>query len=128
MSSTRVLVSVIKAKDNASGGSGCLTSFRCSKNNSTRCWMLRASSGSSVFFAIGFLLELSKILLDTNVNVNLHLHYAKQARAGTWLFGGLAPPVNALRRLLWLLQPFPLQMCSSQPSSIRCATRIIASG
>src|SRR2546429_3989089 len=40
------------------------------------------------------------------------------------LFGGLAPPVNALRRLLWLLQPFPLQMCSSQPSSIRCATRI----
>src|SRR2546429_439335 len=89
--------------------------------------LLRACCGSSVFFAIGFLLELSKIL-DTNVNVNLHLHYAKQARAGTWLFGGFAPPVNALRRLLWLLQPFPLQMCSSQPSSIRCATRIIASG
>jgi hypothetical protein len=36
--------------------------------------LLRACCGSSVFLAIGFLLELSKILLDTNVNVNLHLH------------------------------------------------------
>src|SRR6266576_3069393 len=87
--------------------------------------LLRACCGSSVFFAIGFLLELSKILLDTNVNVNLHLHYAKQARAGTWLFGGLAPPVNALRRLLWLLQRFPLQMCSSQPSSIGGAISLL---
>src|SRR5947208_14143056 len=51
--------------------------------------LLRACCGSSVFLAIGFLLELSKILLDTNVNVNLHLHYAKQARAGTCFWGAL---------------------------------------
>src|SRR2546421_6323085 len=89
--------------------------------------LLRACCGSSVFLAIGFLPVLSRILLDTDVNVNLHLHYAGELPRLT-LFPGFAPPVNASRRLLWLLQPCPLQMCSSPPSSIRCAARIIASG
>lgn len=39
---------------------------------------------------------------------------------------GLWPAGKRAEEILWLLQPFPLQAYPSQPSSIRCATRIIA--
>src|SRR5712664_2546731 len=87
--------------------------------------LLRACCGSSVFLAIGFLLELSKILLDRNVNVNLHLHCRDSVRPGV-----PAPaPAGFPRRpsfkeiSLWLLTrflqtPFPVHLWC-----IRCAMR-----
>jgi hypothetical protein len=41
----------------------------------------------------------AKIMLDTNVNVNIHLHYSGKCVLGM-LFPAFAPPVNALRRFL----------------------------
>src|SRR5689334_2730336 len=52
--------------------------------------LLRACCGSSFFLAIGFLLELGKIMLDIDVNVNLHLHLRDSAGPGVPAAAGFA--------------------------------------
>src|SRR5580700_8137699 len=67
---------------------------------------LRACWGASVFLAMVLLYIRSiKIMLDTNVNANIHLHMTTiEHRQNVF---GLFAPTKILRRFLWPLQLFP---------------------
>src|SRR5580693_10790441 len=61
---------------------------------------LRACWGASVLSAMAFLyISSAKIMLDANVNVNIHLHYTEQT-GGADAFPGLCPAGKRIEKVL----------------------------
>src|SRR5258708_6077503 len=90
--------------------------------------LLRACCGSSVLFAIGLLLELSKILLDINVNVN-YIYILEIPSDLECLRLPAFPAGTSFKEIsLWLLTRFRQTLFPVHLWCIRCAMRGIAFG